>query len=55
MMADREPALQQVRDVLETHPAAKQLVSECRLCTRRSHNWRQFPAGSKSAVHIGEH
>jgi hypothetical protein len=53
-MADREPALQGVRDVLETHPAAKRLVSECRLCRRRSHNWRQFPGRSKSPVHIDE-
>jgi len=54
MMADREPALQRVRDVLETYPAAKRLVSECRLCRRRSHNWRQFPAQSNSAVHVDE-
>ncbi len=52
MMANREPALQRVRDVLETHPAARRLVCECRLCRRRSHNWRQFPARSKSAVTV---
>lgn len=50
MMADRKPALQVVRHVLETHPAAKQLVGECQLCMRRSHNWRQFPARSQSAA-----
>ena len=54
MMADREPALQGVRHVLETHPAAKQLVGECRLCRRRSHNWRQFPARSQSAARMGK-
>ena len=54
MMADREPALQRVRDVLETYPAAKRLVSECRLCRRRSHNWRQFPTQTNSAVHVDE-
>jgi hypothetical protein len=47
MIADREPALAPVRDVLETHPAAERLVSQCR--SSRSQNLWHFATASKAA------
>jgi len=35
---DREPAFERVRRVLETQPAAKQFMLECRTQNRATHN-----------------
>lgn len=44
MIEDREPAFRQVRDVLETHRTAKQLLRESREYLRPTHNSCHFPA-----------
>jgi 6-phosphogluconate dehydrogenase (decarboxylating) len=47
---DRKPAFEPMRQILESQPAAKQLLLECRAGTRATHSSCHFPDGTVSPV-----
>jgi hypothetical protein len=47
IIVDRKPAFEPIRQILESHPAAKQLLIECRAEIRATHSSCHFPDGAR--------